>query len=111
MGGLFTALNAGKTSLSVNQKSIEIIGNNISNVNTEGYSRQSAELTPYPSMNFGGFFVGQGVLVENVRRDHDVFVTNMLQDKSIEFGLQDGQTRALSELERIFPIGEENIST
>lgn len=111
MGGLLTALNAGKTSLSVNQKSIEIIGNNISNVNTEGYSRQSAELDPYPSMNFGGFFVGQGVVVTNVRRDHDVFVTNMLQESSIEFGLQDGQTRALSELERVFPIGEENIST
>ncbi|MCK5069073.1 MAG: flagellar hook-associated protein FlgK, partial [Desulfocapsa sp.] len=105
MGGLLTSLNAGKTSLSVNQKSIEIIGNNISNVNTEGYSRQSAELEPYPSMNFGGFFVGQGVVVTNVRRDHDVFVTNMLQESSIEFGLQDGQTRALSELERVFPIG------
>lgn len=111
MGGLLTALNAGKTSLSVNQKSIEIIGNNISNVNTEGYSRQTADLNPYPSMNFGGFFVGQGVVVSNVSRDHDTFVTNMLQDKSIEFGLQDGQTNALAELERIFNISEENIST
>ncbi len=111
MAGLLTALNAGKTALSVNQKSIEIIGNNISNVNTEGYSRQSADLTPYPSMNFGGFFVGQGVVVSNVSRDHDVFVTNMLQDKSIEYGLQEGQTRALSELERIFTITDENLST
>ncbi len=111
MAGLFAALNAGKTSLAVNQKSIEIIGNNISNVNTEGYSRQSAELTPYPSMNFGSFFIGQGVTVTNVKRDHDVFVNNMLQDKSIEYGLQNGQTRALSELERVFTISEENIST
>ncbi len=111
MGGLFTALNAGRTALAVNQKSIEIIGNNISNVNTEGYSRQSAELTPYPSMNFGNFFIGQGVTVTNVKRDHDVFVNNMLQDKSVEYGLQNGQTRALTELERIFTIGEENIST
>jgi flagellar hook-associated protein 1 FlgK len=111
MSGLFTALNAGKTALSVNQKSIEIIGNNISNVNTEGYSRQSADLAPYPSMNFGDFFVGQGVAISNVSRDHDAFVTNMLQEKSIEFGLQEGQTNALSELERIFSISEENIST
>lgn len=111
MGGLFSALNAGKTALSVNQKSIEVIGNNISNVNTEGYSRQDADLTPYPSLNFGGFFVGQGVTVSNVSRDHDTFVTNMLQDKSSEFGLQNGQTNALAELERIFSISEENIST
>ena len=111
MAGLLTSLNAGKTALSVNQKSIEIIGNNISNVNTEGYSRQTADLSPYPSMHFGNFFVGQGVVVSNVSRDHDVFVTNMLQEKSIEYGLQEGQTRALAELERIFNISEENIST
>ena len=48
MAGLFNALNAARTSLEVNQKSLEIVGNNISNVNTEGYSRQTAELSPYP---------------------------------------------------------------
>jgi flagellar hook-associated protein 1 FlgK len=111
MAGLFTALNAGRTSLEVNQKSIEIIGNNISNVNTEGYSRQSAELTPYPSMNFGGFFIGQGVLVSDVRRDHDAFVTGQLQEKSIEFGLQSGQANPLAELERIFNITDDNLAT
>lgn len=111
MAGLFTALNAGRTSLEVNQKSIEIIGNNISNVNTAGYSRQSAELSPYPSMNFGGFFVGQGVVVSDVRRDHDTFVTGQLQEKSIEFGLQSGQANPLAELERIFNITDDNLAT
>lgn len=111
MAGLFSALNAGKTSLEVNQKSIEIIGNNISNINTPGYSRQSAELSPYPAMNFGGFFIGQGVLVSDVRRDHDAFVTNQLQDKSIEFGLQSGQATPLAELERIFNISDQNLAT
>ena len=111
MAGLATALNAGKTSLAVNQKSIEIIGNNISNVNTPGYSRQSAVLTPYPSMNFGGFFIGQGVTVSDVRRDFDTFVTNQLQHKSIEFGLQSGQANPLAELERIFNITDQNLAT
>lgn len=111
MAGLFTALNAGRTSLEVNQKSIEIIGNNISNVNTEGYSRQSAVLTPYPSMNFGGFFIGQGVLVSDVRRDHDAFITDQLQEKSIEFGLQSGQANPLAELERIFNVTDDNLAT
>jgi len=111
MAGLATALNAGKTSLAVNQKSIEIIGNNISNVNTAGYSRQSAVLTPYPSMNFGGFFIGQGVTVSDVKRDFDTFVTNQLQNKSIEFGLQSGQANPLAELERIFNITDQNLAT
>jgi flagellar hook-associated protein 1 len=111
MAGLFTALNAGRTSLEVNQKSIEVIGNNISNVNTEGYSRQSAVLTPYPSINVNGFFIGQGVQVSDVRRDHDTFITDQLQEKSIEFGLQHGQANPLAELERVFNITDDNLST
>jgi len=110
-GGLFSALNAARTSLEVNQKSIEIIGNNISNVNTKGYSRQSAELSTYPAVNFGDFFVGQGVKVADVRREHDVFVTNQLRDKVVDLGLFNGQAQSLNELERIFNITEENIAT
>ncbi len=111
MAGLFSALNAARTSLEVNQKSIEIVGNNISNVNTEGYSRQQANLTTFPSVNFGNFFIGQGVKISDVRRDHNVFVNNQLIDKSVEFGLHNSQTQPLQELERIFNITEENIAT
>ena len=104
MAGLTSALNSGKTSLDVNQKSIEVIGNNISNINTEGYSKQTTQLSPYPSLNFGDFFVGQGVKVTDVQRAHDVFVTNQLQDKSIDFGFANGQTDALTQLEGTFNI-------
>jgi flagellar hook-associated protein 1 FlgK len=111
MAGLFNALNSARTSLEVNQKSIEIVGNNISNVNTEGYSRQKAILETYPAMNFGDFFIGQGVKVSDVSRDHDVFIDQQIKQKAVDFGLQDAITRPLSELERVFTITEDNIST
>jgi flagellar hook-associated protein 1 len=111
MSGLTSALNAGKTSLEVNQKTIEVIGNNISNVNTEGYSKQNTQLTPFPSINFGDFFIGQGVKVSDVVRAHDVFVTNQLQDKSINLGFANGQADALTQLEGVFNITDENIAT
>jgi flagellar hook-associated protein 1 FlgK len=110
MAGLFNALNAARTSLEVNQKSIEVVGNNISNVNTEGYSRQYTNLTPYPSVNFGDFFVGQGVRVTDVRRDHDVFIQNQLVEKSADFGFQNAQSRPLSELERIMSITDDSLA-
>ena len=110
MAGLVTALNAARTSLEVNQKSIEIVGNNIANVNTDGYSRQSPQLTPYPSMNFGDFFVGQGVRITDIKRDHDTFVTNQLISKSADLGYQRGQSQPLSELERLFAITNNNIA-
>lgn len=111
MAGLLNALNSAKTSLEVNQKSIEIVGNNISNVNTEGYSRQKAELVTYPAMNFGDFFIGQGVKISNVTRDHDVFIDQQIKQKAVDYGFQDALTRPLSELERVFTITDDNIST
>ncbi|MGB3226314.1 MAG: flagellar hook-associated protein FlgK [Desulforhopalus sp.] len=111
MAGLFNALNSARTSLEVNQKSIEIIGNNISNVNTEGYSRQKADFETYPAMNFGDFFIGQGVKISNVTRDHDVFIDQQIKLKAVDYGLQDAVTRPLSELEQVFNITEDNIST
>ncbi|MCP4341905.1 MAG: flagellar hook-associated protein FlgK, partial [Desulfobulbaceae bacterium] len=111
MAGLFSALNSARTSLEVNQKSIEIIGNNIANVNTEGYSRQTAELETYPAMNFGDFFIGQGVKVSDVSREHDVFIDQQIKQKAIDFGLQDALTRPLSELESVFNITDDNISS
>ncbi len=111
MGGLLTALNAGKTSLSTNQKVIEISGNNIANVNTPGYSRQKAILQPYPSLNFNGFTIGQGVKVGDIVREHDAFLTNQIQDKSATYGEAEAKTFPLAELERLFGISENGLST
>jgi len=110
MAGLLTALNAGKTSLITNQKSIEIVGNNIANVNTPGYSRQRAELSQIPAVNFGDFFVGNGVTVSDVSRDYDVFINRQLQEKSIALGEESGKSTPLTELERVFNVSEDNLA-
>ena len=108
---LLNALNAGKTSLLTNQKSIEIVGNNIANVNTPGYSRQRAELTPIPSINFGDFFIGQGVTVSDVSRDYSLFINRQLQSKTVEYGEEAGKSNTLTELERIFNVSEDNLAS
>ena len=109
--GLAAALNAGKTSMFTNQKGLEITGNNISNVNTEGYSRQSPILSDYPSLNFGNFFVGQGVKVSGIEREYDAFINEQLLDKNQSLGSGDAKLAPLAELERIFSVGEENLAT
>ncbi|CAG37418.1 flagellar hook-associated protein FlgK [Desulfotalea psychrophila] len=110
MAGLFNALNAGRTSLEVSQKQIEISGNNIANVNTKGYSKQSAKLSPYPAMNFGGFFVGQGVKVTDVDRQHNTFISNQLVNKSVDYGYENSKTASFAEIERIFSVSKDNLA-
>ncbi len=109
-GGLNAALNSGRTSLQTNQKAIEITGLNVANVNTEGYSRQTPNLNPYPSLNFGGFFVGTGVTVGSVGRSHDVFLDGQIKDKSSEVGLESSMANPLAELERTIGIGDGSLS-
>lgn len=111
MTSLLNALNAGKTSLLTNQKSIEIVGNNIANVNTPGYSRQRAELMQIPAVNFNDFFIGQGVTVSNVSRDYSSFITRQLQSKTIDYGEESGRSGSLTELERIFNVTENNLAS
>lgn len=104
-GGLNAALNSGRTSLQTNQTAIEITGLNIANVNTEGYSRQTPNLNPYPALAFGDFFIGTGVTVSSVARSHDVFLDGQIKDKSADVGLENSMVNSLAELERVVGIG------
>ncbi len=108
--GLNAALNAGRTSLQTNQKAIEITGLNIANVNTPGYSRQTPNLTPYPALNFGDYFVGTGVQVGSVERSHDVFLAGQISTKSAEAGYESSMANPLAELERVIGIGDGSLS-
>ncbi|WP_305046874.1 flagellar hook-associated protein FlgK [Geoalkalibacter sp.] len=111
MAGLLSALNAGKTSLRTSQKAVEIAGNNIANVNTPGYSRQVAVFQPVPSLELRGFFIGQGVNINNIAREHDVFLTRQIHDKSGTLGEESARSAPMAELERIFSVAENNLST
>lgn len=110
MGGILSSLNSGKTSLLVNQKAIEVAGNNIANVNTPGYSRQTAELSPVPSLTFGTLVIGNGARIEDISREHDIFITRQVMDKSKTAGLENGKSVPLSELENILEIGDSSLS-
>ncbi|HEY5673471.1 MAG TPA: flagellar hook-associated protein FlgK, partial [Malonomonas sp.] len=108
--GLNAALNSGRTSLQTNQKALEITGLNIANVNTPGYSRQTANLSPYPALNFGDYFIGTGVQVGSIERSHDVFLAGQISTKSAEVGLESAMSNPLAELERVVGIGEGSLS-
>lgn len=110
MSGLMAALNAGKTSLRTNQKAVEIAGNNISNVNTPGYSRQVPIFNQVPSLELNGYFIGQGVTISSIGREHDVFITRQIVDKMAVLGEEGARSAPMAELERIFSVGEHNVA-
>jgi len=79
-------LNTALSGLAAFQRSLETTSNNISNVNTEGYSRQRAEYATRPEQFLGGNYIGTGVNVSNIARGYDQFITGQVRSSSSAFG-------------------------
>ncbi len=71
MPGLTAGLNIGLSGLTAAQNSLDVIGHNIANVNTPGYSRQIAQLGTAGSSSFGGLDYGMGVNLQAIQGIRD----------------------------------------
>ncbi|EGQ7704917.1 flagellar hook-associated protein FlgK [Vibrio cholerae] len=78
-------LNVGTQSVLTAQRQLNTTGHNISNVNTEGYSRQSVIQGTNAPRQYGGETYGMGVHVENVRRSWDQFAVKELNIASTDY--------------------------
>ncbi|MGH8612068.1 MAG: flagellar hook-associated protein FlgK [Gammaproteobacteria bacterium] len=72
------------TGLLAFQRALAVTGHNISNANTDGYSRQRVDLKTQDPQFFGNGFLGRGVQVGGVERIRDEFVTARLQQATSE---------------------------
>ncbi|CAA9211750.1 MAG: Flagellar hook-associated protein FlgK [uncultured Blastococcus sp.] len=89
----FSGLNIGLSSLYASRRALELTGQNVSNVNTEGYSRQRADLqsvggpvTPAMHSKYDG--AGNGVKVAGVDRLRDLFLeARALTERGTSAGL------------------------
>ena len=71
-------LNIGVSGLLAYQRTLGTISQNIANVNTEGYSRQTTQLQATLPQAYGFGFLGTGVEVATITRSYDAYLeTNM----------------------------------
>ena len=68
-------LNVGARALMANQAALQTTGHNIANVNTPGYSRQGVVLQTVPGQFTGGGYIGKGVDVQTILRNHSELLT------------------------------------
>jgi flagellar hook-associated protein 1 FlgK len=76
----FSGLNTALSALYAQRRALDLTGQNIANVNTEGYSRQRVELSPVENVTVPARWstsagVGDGVRITDVTRLHDEFMT------------------------------------
>ena len=103
MGTIFGSLNIGRLGLLAQQYAMHVLGNNIANVNTEGYTRRRVIMSPTSSVEFGsGLFFGTGVKVDDVQRVRDTFLDVYLRNELGTLGTLDKSNAAYKQIEVIF---------
>jgi flagellar hook-associated protein 1 FlgK len=69
-------LNTSISGLLAFQRALDTTSHNITNANTVGYSRQTAEFMTRPADPWGSGYVGRGVDVSTIKRTYDDFLSN-----------------------------------
>lgn len=104
MSGLFATLNTSKGGMFAQQQYINVTSHNISNANTEGFSRQHIVLqTARPQTIAGGVGqIGTGVTVSSIERTRNQFLDYQIRKESSLLGNYGVRQDYLSEIEGIF---------
>lgn len=79
MSSLNAVFDIAKSALMATQKAMNVTAHNISNANTDGYTRQRAVLTAKEPVIYGNLYFGTGVDATNIQRVYDSFNTIQLR--------------------------------
>ncbi len=100
-----SSLNIGARALTTNLAALQVIGHNIANANTAGYSRQNVQLTTAGAQAFGNGYIGKGVDMATVERSHSAYLTREAQMTGSVAAADAVRYSRLQALESAFPLG------
>ncbi|WP_324171179.1 flagellar hook-associated protein FlgK [Sulfurimonas sp.] len=103
MASIFNALHIGYSGLNVAQNGINTTGHNISNAETEGYTRQRVVQASSTPLQAAPGNVGNGATIMNIKRIFDNFVFDKYTDASSDKEYSDFEKKTLEELSTYFP--------
>ena len=95
-------LDIGSNALSAQRTALEVTGENVTNINTPGYSRQTVVLETSPGSVDGQLPVGSGVRVASIQRAHDAFLQAQIQGESSASGKDTVLNSAMQNIEPLF---------
>lgn len=95
MSNLFGMIWTGVSGLSAAQTGISVTGNNIANMKTENYSRQTVELvTKKPQYTYNGA-IGKGVDVAGIRREYDDLLAKSVRNSNSSYSFYNSKSSLL----------------
>lgn len=101
MPGLVQGLEIARRALFAQQAALNVTGNNLANISTPGYTRQTVLLTPSPSERTPEGILGTGVRMEGVKRARDIFLDTQIRDEMGLSGKWSARSDILSRVESV----------
>ncbi|AZB44539.1 flagellar hook-associated protein FlgK [Bacillus sp. FJAT-42376] len=108
MGSTFAGLEISKRGMTAQQSALYTTGQNISNANTPGYTRQrvtfkATEAYPYPGLDMPKIpgQMGTGVEGDTVERIRDKFLDTQYRGENMKTGFYEARSEALLKMEEI----------
>lgn len=107
--------DVGKSAIQAYRQSLAVTGQNIANMNTEGYMRREASLEEVAASQ-GGITslsnqAGLGVRVTNIRRSFDAFLLDRARSTSSNFERMDSYLKQLNQLENMLLPSEADLGS
>lgn len=104
MPSQFFGLNIGASGLAAFQASLNTTANNISNVNTEGYSRQETKLEATSPLRVYAKYgsTGTGVAATEIKQQRDIYYDTKFWENSSSKGYYEQKLYYLSQVENVF---------
>ncbi len=110
--GLFGAIQGSANALQISQLGIQVVGNNISNVNTPGYIRQDLVVATAPGYRDGDLVIGQGVVAVGVKQKIDNLVVDRLRQTQSQLSYQEQIASTNSQIESLLnELGSNDLSS
>lgn len=115
MRSAFFGLEMGRRALFTQQRALDVTGHNIANANTEGYTRQIADMSaslPYTVPAFNSpvtpLQVGTGVEITQIKRIREGFLDYQIRNENNTLGYWESRRDALKKIEVILREPSDN---
>ena len=105
----------GKTGVQAYRQSLSVTGQNIANINTDGYNKRSADIAEVAGVSGGPTNVsdqsGLGVRVNKIRRSFDTFLADKTRTTTSDYNKLDNFVKNLNSLENMLLPEDSDLGT
>jgi len=102
MAGVSHILSVAKEALLTHQLSVQVASNNVANVDTPGYTRQSLKIGANSATPVAAGMLGGGVRGEKILRNYDQFMVQRLVNQQSTQGNIEAQQQSMRLVEAVF---------